>query len=136
MTLRRSSVRSLCRAGTAALIAGAAALVGAPAAVADEAPPVAYSASVNRPDDMHAGSYYGVVVEGDPFTTGGYTMTSSELDVAELNAGRHSDTGWVDDVRAASPSSTGAVAGIAMLVVAGLITVVAVVPRRRPPTER
>jgi hypothetical protein len=64
-------------------------------------------------------------------------MTSFELDVAAvpLNAGLHSDTGWVDDVRDASAGSTKAVAGVTMLVVAGLITVVAVAPRRRPPAE-
>jgi hypothetical protein len=96
----------------------------------------AWSASVNLPSGMGAGTYYGFVVEGDPFTTGTYAMTSFEIDVAALNAGLHSDTGWVDDVREASAGSTKAVAGISMLVVAGLITVVAVAPRRRPPVER
>jgi hypothetical protein len=94
----------------------------------------ASSATVNLPADMGLGRYYGAVVEGDPFD-GGYAMTAFEIDVAPvpLNAGLHSDTGWVEDVREASAGSTKAVAGIAMLVVAGLITVVAVAPRRRPP---
>jgi hypothetical protein len=52
-----------------------------------------------------------------------------------VNPGLHSDTGWVEDVREASAGSTKVVAGTAMLVVAGLITVVAVAPRRRPPAE-
>jgi hypothetical protein len=94
------------------------------------------TASVNLPDDMGAGAYYGAVIEGSPLS-GGFSMTSFEVDVAAvpLNAGLHSDTGWVDDVRDASAGSTKAVAGVTMLVVAGLITVVAVVPRRRPPAE-
>jgi hypothetical protein len=96
----------------------------------------ASSATVNLPHGMGAGKYLGVVLEGDPLTTGGYAMTAFEIDVSALNAGLHSDTGWVDDVREASAGSTKAVAGIAMLVVAGLITVVAVAPRRRPPAER
>jgi hypothetical protein len=95
-----------------------------------------WSASVNLPAGMGGGTYYGFVMLGDPFTTGGYAMTSFELDVAAVNAGLHSDTGWVEDVREASADSTKAVAGISMLVVAGLITGVAVAPRRRPPTER
>ena len=95
-----------------------------------------YSATVNLPAAMGAGLYYGGVMQGDPFGTGGYALTAFEIDVAApLNPGLHSDTGWVDDVRAASADSTKAVAGIAMLVVAGLITVVAVAPRRRPPAE-
>jgi hypothetical protein len=75
-------------------------------------------------------------MEGDPFSDG-YVMTSFQVDVAAVarNAGLHSNTGWVDDVRDASAGSTKAVAGISMLVVAGLITVVAVAPRRRPPAE-
>src|SRR5829696_1226466 len=96
----------------------------------------AWSASVNLPASMGAGTYYGFVVEGDPFATGSYALTSFEIDVAGVNPGLHSDTGWVDDVREVSADSTKAVAGIAMLVVAGLITVVAVAPRRRPPTSR
>ena len=97
----------------------------------------AYAATVNLPADMGAGLYYGAVIQGDPFMTGGYAMTAFEVDVAAvpLNPGLHSDTGWVEEVREASAGSTKAVAGIAMLVVAGLIAVVAVPPRRRPPAE-
>jgi hypothetical protein len=94
------------------------------------------SVSVNLPADTGAGPYLGFVMEGDPFSSG-YVMTSFQVDVAAVthNAGLHSNTGWVDDVRDASAGSTKAVAGIAMLVVAGLIAVVAVAPRRRPPAE-
>jgi hypothetical protein len=96
----------------------------------------AYSASVNLPAAMGGGRYHGGVVQGDVLS-GSYAMTAFDVDVTAvpLNAGLHSDTGWVEDVRSASASSTKAVAGIAMLVVAGLITVVAVAPRRRPPAE-
>jgi hypothetical protein len=102
---------------------------------------------VNLPADMGLGTYYGLVLEGDPFSTGDYALTFFEVDVearaetqvevapVPLNAGLHSDTGWVEDVRQASAGSTKTVAGIAMLVVAGLITVVAAAPRRRPPAE-
>jgi hypothetical protein len=107
------------------------------------------SASVNLPADMSVGTYLGAVVEGDPFGAGGYALTSFEVEVeveaaveAEadvpaipLNPGLHSDTGWVEDVREASAGSTKVVAGTAMLVVAGLITLVAAAPRRRPPAE-
>jgi len=107
------------------------------------------SAAVNLPAGMGAGRYFGVVVEGNPFTEGGYALTFFEVDVqpeaepgigtevapVPLNPGLRSDTGWVEDVREVSAGSTKAVAGIAMLVVAGLITVVAVTPRRRPPAE-
>ena len=127
MTLRRSSVRSLCRAGAAALIAGAAVLAGAPAAVADEAPPVVA---------LLDGSSPGHVVDGDPLT-GASATTLVQADAAlARNSDLNADTGWVDDVRGASAGSTKAVAGGAMLVVAGLISVVAVAPRRRPPTDR
>jgi hypothetical protein len=94
-----------------------------------------YATSVNLPGDAELGRYFGVVVEGDPFSTGGFAVSAFQVDVTAvpLNAGLHSDTGWVEDVREASAGSTKAVAGIAMLVVAGLITVVAAAPRRRPP---
>jgi len=101
------------------------------------------AASVNLPADMGGGTYLGAVLEGDPFTGSGYALTFFEVEVAvqadaapaPLNAGLRSDTGWVEDVRGASAGSTKAVAGITMLLVAGLITVVAVAPRRRPPAE-
>jgi hypothetical protein len=108
-------------------------------------------ASVNLPADMGVGTYLGAVVEGDPFAAGGYALTAFEVEVeveveveadseadgapVPLNPGLHSDTGWVEDVRDASAGSTKVVAGTAMLVVAGLITLVAAAPRRRPPAE-
>ena len=95
----------------------------------------AYSATFNLPADMAGGLYFGAVIQGDPFSGSGYVMTGFEVDVEAINAGLRSDTGWVEDVREGAAGSTKAVAGTAMLVVAGLITVVAVAPRRRPPAE-
>ena len=45
------------------------------------------------------------------------------------------EDGWIEDVRAASADSTAAVAGGAVLLVAGAITAVAVRPRRNPPAQ-
>ena len=58
---------------------------------------------------------------------------SSAVEVADVPHG--SDQGWVTDVRADSADSTKAVAGIAVLVVAGFTTAVTVRPHRRPPAE-
>jgi hypothetical protein len=102
-------------------------------------------ATVNVPEDISTGTFYGFTWEGDPLDAGGFAVTTFTVDVqpvaepvaepVAVNAGLHSDTGWVEDVREASAGSTKAAAGITMLVVAGLITVVAVAPRRRPPAE-
>jgi hypothetical protein len=94
-------------------------------------------ATVNLPEEISTGTFYGLTWEGDPLDGGGFAITTFTVDVqpVAVNAGLHSDTGWVEDVRQASAGSTKAAAGITMLVVAGLITVVAVAPRRRPPAE-
>ena len=93
------------------------------------------SATLRLPDGAPAGPFYGMVVEGDPTT--GFAVTSFQFDVPEeeaaVNPGLHSDTGWVEEVREASPGSTAAVAGGALLLVGGLVTVAAVRPGRRPP---
>jgi hypothetical protein len=91
------------------------------------------SATLNVPAGARPGPYYGAVVEGDP--TVGFAVTSFELEVeaVPVNPGLHSDTGWVEEVRDGSTGSTAAVAGGALVLVGGLVTLVAVRPGRRPP---
>jgi hypothetical protein len=54
------------------------------------------------------------------------------VEVSAADVIPESETGGVEDVRADSAASTKAVAGGAVLVVAGCISAVAVRPRRRP----
>ena len=60
---------------------------------------------------------------------------ASAIGVVPVTAGPVADDGWIEDVRAASAESTAAVAGGAVLLVAGAITTVAVRPRRNPPAQ-
>lgn len=91
------------------------------------------SATLTVPAAARPAPYFGFVVESGP--AGGIAFTSFQLEVeaVPVNAGLHSDTGWVEDVRDGSSGSTAAVAGGALLLVGGLVTLVAVRPARRPP---
>ena len=60
---------------------------------------------------------------------------ASDVGVVPVPAALPADGGWIEDVRAASADSTAAVAGGAVLLVAGGITAVAARPRRTPPAQ-
>jgi hypothetical protein len=96
------------------------------------------SATLTVPAAARPAPYFGFVAEGNP--AGGIAFTSFQIEVeaveaapVPVNAGLHSDTGWVEEVRDGSSGSTAAVAGGALLLVGGLVALVAVRPARRPP---
>jgi hypothetical protein len=94
------------------------------------------SATLTVPAAARPAPYGGFIFESGP--AGGLAFTSFELEVegveaVPVNAGLHSDTGWVEEVRDGSSGSTAAVAGGALLLVGGLVALVAVRPARRPP---
>jgi hypothetical protein len=62
-------------------------------------------------------------------------LAAGPADSSSAEVSQNSDQGWTTDVRADSADSTKAVAGIAVLVVAGFTTAVTVRPHRRPPAE-
>jgi hypothetical protein len=76
-----------------------------------------------------------VLVGGLSMVSAPAALAAGPADSSSAEVSQNSDQGWTTDVRADSADSTQAVAGIAVLVVAGFTTAVTVRPHRRPPAE-
>jgi hypothetical protein len=74
-----------------------------------------------------------VLVGGLSMVSAPAALAAGPADSSSAEVSQNSDQGWTTDVRADSADSTKAVAGIAVLVVAGFTTAVTVRPHRRPP---